>query len=492
MPATTVQGDSAASPFGDARGRRRTERRAARLRARATVSARARAGRDERSNARARREAPSGDDEKAQPPALADAKSSTTRDGARETARAMSNEDASDVEIAVSFVTRLPEEFRVSESAIEVPGRLTRYGLSEVVNHLLGATTPTPFDFLIDGTLLRTSLAKLALRLGKSAEATLVVEYVPALGPPTAAETTKCEAWVSSIDGSWAKAVVTGSFDGKARLWSPVGKLLCELEGAEERVCSVSLAPPSAGADAENACVVLAASADHTLRSYAVTLTGKKCELGEQRVFKGHEGTVTDVASAYGARLFASCSVDCTARVWKIDGGESANEKVTKKRRTSKKSEATDDDAMVDDASAKIGLGEELVLRGHTDQVRAVSWESPQVLWTGAYDNTIRAWDVETGEEKESHHTNSSVHTLDVSRGGSRFAFGGSDRLVNVWDPRESASAKACLKLKSHEVSLSSCVLSLALAPVRKVSDEHTFDSRHSCVRAQSITLIFY
>ena len=55
----------------------------------------------------------------------------------------MSNEDASDVEIAVSFVTRLPEEFRVSESAIEVPGRLTRYGLSEVVNHLLGATTPT-------------------------------------------------------------------------------------------------------------------------------------------------------------------------------------------------------------------------------------------------------------------------------------------------------------------------------------------------------------
>ena len=294
----------------------------------------------ERSNARARRETPSGDDEKAQPPANADAKSSPTRDGARETAKAMSNEDANDVEIAVSFVTRLPEEFRVSESAIEVPGRLTRYGLSEVVNHLLGATTPTPFDFLIDGTLLRTSLAKLALRLGKSAEATLVVEYVPALGPPTAAETTKCEAWVSSIDGSWAKAVVTGSFDGKARLWSPVGKLLCEFEGAEERVCSVSLAPPSAGADAENACVVLAASADHTVRSYAVTLTGKKCELGEQRVFKGHEGTVTDVASAYGARLFASCSVDGTARVWKIDGGESANEKVTKKRKTSKKSEA--------------------------------------------------------------------------------------------------------------------------------------------------------
>ena len=92
------------------------------------------------------------------------------------------------MQIAVSFVTRLPDAYRVSESAIEVPGKLTRYGLSEVVNHLLGADAPTPFDFLIDGVLLRTSLAKLALRLGKSAEATLEVEYVPALGPPKEAE----------------------------------------------------------------------------------------------------------------------------------------------------------------------------------------------------------------------------------------------------------------------------------------------------------------
>ena len=68
----------------------------------------------------------------------------------------MSANGGDDVEIAVSFVTRLPEAFRVSESPITVPGKLTRYGLSEVVNHLLGTETPTPFDFLVDGVLLRT------------------------------------------------------------------------------------------------------------------------------------------------------------------------------------------------------------------------------------------------------------------------------------------------------------------------------------------------
>ena len=365
--------------------------------------------------------------------------------------RAMSAGDENDVQIAVSFVTRLPDAYRVSESAIEVPGKLTRYGLSEVVNHLLGADAPTPFDFLIDGVLLRTSLAKLALRLGKSAEATLEVEYVPALGTPKEAESARCAEWISSVDGSWAKAVVTGSFDGKARLWTPKGKLLCELEGHEQRVVAVSLAPPADASAANDSCVVLSASADRHVRSYAVTLRGKKSEIEEQKVFKGHQGTVTDVASAMGAQLFASCSVDRTARVWKLAGGEPVAEKASKKRKLKKR----DEDEGSDDEQD--GLGEELVLTGHTDQVRAVAWESPNVVWTGSYDHTVRAWDVETGEERESNRTNSSVHCLAIAPDGGKYAYGGNDRLVNVWDPRETTS-KACLKLKSHEVRTSSRV----------------------------------
>ncbi len=34
----------------------------------------------------------------------------------------------------------------------------TRYGLSQIINQLLGTTEPQPFDFLIAGTLLRESL----------------------------------------------------------------------------------------------------------------------------------------------------------------------------------------------------------------------------------------------------------------------------------------------------------------------------------------------
>ena len=104
-----------------------------------------------------------------------------------------------EVQITATFVTKTitNPKFIVSPSPITVPGKLTRYGLSEVVNHLLSLSTAAsggeenenetksiPFDFYIDNCLLRTSLAKMAKKLSKSAEQTLVIEYVPAQMPP--------------------------------------------------------------------------------------------------------------------------------------------------------------------------------------------------------------------------------------------------------------------------------------------------------------------
>ena len=54
-----------------------------------------------------------------------------------------------------------------------MPVTLKRFGLSEVVNHLLGnfkgedeTKAPIPFDFLIDGVLLRTSIEDYLTKMG--------------------------------------------------------------------------------------------------------------------------------------------------------------------------------------------------------------------------------------------------------------------------------------------------------------------------------------
>ena len=72
----------------------------------------------------------------------------------------------------------------MTEAPIQLPVRLTRYGLSEVVNHLLGAAPPRPFDFLLQGELLRGSLGKAMQRLALSGEEAVTLEYIELLAPP--------------------------------------------------------------------------------------------------------------------------------------------------------------------------------------------------------------------------------------------------------------------------------------------------------------------
>jgi ribosome biogenesis protein YTM1 len=45
-------------------------------------------------------------------------------------------------QVTLRLTTQLPERFRVPATALAVPARLTRYGLSEVVNTLLQHCAP--------------------------------------------------------------------------------------------------------------------------------------------------------------------------------------------------------------------------------------------------------------------------------------------------------------------------------------------------------------
>lgn len=51
------------------------------------------------------------------------------------------NGDGVERQVQVKFVTKLPPALRVVSSAFAIPAKLGRYGLSEVVNTLLGLGT---------------------------------------------------------------------------------------------------------------------------------------------------------------------------------------------------------------------------------------------------------------------------------------------------------------------------------------------------------------
>ena len=160
----------------------------------------------------------------------------------------------------VRFTTRLEPSLRVTEAPIQLPVRLTRYGLSEVVNHLLGAAPPRPFDFLLQGELLRGSLGKAMARLALSGEEAVTLEYIELLAPPQPQAHPRGFKKPKVQDGSRARDVSIGCVRVGTELVMVDGDLESTPEGrqAAEKVRGIDLlqyadAATQAKADAKKA-----------------------------------------------------------------------------------------------------------------------------------------------------------------------------------------------------------------------------------------------
>ena len=110
-------------------------------------------------------------------------------------------DETDEPQIRVSFTTH-HDKYKVTETPFAVPMRLTRYGLSEVINHLLGLDTPQPFDFLIDSVFLRTSLSKHVKQYKLTTEDVVEIQYLPMLQMPESKHENKEPDWISCVNGS--------------------------------------------------------------------------------------------------------------------------------------------------------------------------------------------------------------------------------------------------------------------------------------------------
>ncbi|KAL8470980.1 hypothetical protein ACS0TY_033525 [Phlomoides rotata] len=114
--------------------------------------------------------------------------------------------EVSSRQVQVRFVTNLKPPYKVPQASISIPANLTRFGLSALVNNLLQAANvewkSEPFDFLIDGELVRMSLEEFLLAKGIFAEKVLEIEYIKAIVPRKEEDPSLHDDWVSAVDGS--------------------------------------------------------------------------------------------------------------------------------------------------------------------------------------------------------------------------------------------------------------------------------------------------
>ena len=215
------------------------------------------------------------------------------------------------------------------------------------------------------------------------------------------------------------------SADQTVRLWDAhTGELRNTLSGHRGWIRSLSFSPDGQ--------LLATASADHTVRVWNVH-TGQA-----RHILQGHENNVYSVAYSPDGQTLASGSVDQTVRFWDAQSGQvrqvlqghakwvrslafSPDGQTLASGHTDKlvrlwdvstllKAGPPEGDASESDETLAGGDTHRNILSGHTNLVRFIAFSPDgQTLASGSVDQTIRLWNMRTGQVRHvlSGHTNS-------------------------------------------------------------------------------------
>lgn len=380
----------------------------------------------------------------------------------------------SESQIKVRFFTKEEDtSLHAPEAPLFVPTALKRYGLSEVVNHLLEREDQVPFDFLIDGVLLRSSLDEYLTKNGLSSEAFLLIEYARAVLPPSFLASFNAEDWVSSIDTLSASSaskgtdisglkqprILAGSYDSVVRTYDMSGRVQQQFLGHLAAVKAVKWVSAHRAVSGAN---------DGQIRLWKTSVNEtEEVDLAKTvAILTGHSGAVANIdANAKSLRIL-SASHDTTVGLWSsvpkdmnVVDPMSAEAKgafaslASKKRR---KMAHRDGDIK---HRAPLAL-----LEGHLQPVEDVCFDETDnsVAYSVSQDHNIKTWDLVTGRCVDTRSTGYSLLSVLQLPDTHLIATGSSARHINLYDPRVAVGAteRSTIKLIGHTnfvVSLTAC-----------------------------------
>ncbi|KAH0542243.1 ribosome biogenesis protein ytm1 [Glutinoglossum americanum] len=379
-------------------------------------------------------------------------------------------------QVKVQFITShadisLPE----NTGPILVPTHLRRYGLSSIINHLLASEKPIPFDFLIAGAFLRTSLDEYLTANGLSSESILTLEYVRSLIPPLYLASFEHDDWVSTVDvlsrssplpqlssdAAGQERILSGSYDGLLRVWNMSSQILATSSsvgdgGHTSSIKAAKFISPSQ---------VVSSGLDRTVRiwNYNESSDHFSAELEPLLELYGHTGSVDSLAVHAPTNKILSASTDHTLGIWSVNKSDNptAPPQLLPSRRStsarSKRRKTTSSD------STTPCRGPLALLRSHTAPVSSTvfSPSDPTVAYSVSWDHTLRTWDLVTASLVDTRTTSHPLLSLTSLPDLHLLAAGTSARHITLIDPRADVTTVSALTLRGH----ANAVVSLARDP---------------------------
>ncbi|KAF9234666.1 ribosome biogenesis protein YTM1 [Melanogaster broomeanus] len=300
----------------------------------------------------------------------------------------------------VIFTTKTP--YPLPSQKFMIPLDWKRYQLSQLINKALSLVKPIPFDFLVHGEILRSSLGEWRAEKGIGEEDTLEIEYFESVLPPQRISTLPHEDWVSS---SIHRHFLTASYDGHIRLFDYSQKAVRDTPAHQAPITSVCVVPSPEATD--ESVLALASLHLHTspLSSIASDHTGSSLLTASWDHLIGHWDTKVPSEDEIAA-----------------EAGE------RKKRRK-----------IVGEAERPKRKAPTTVLKSHTARVSKALFApgSNQKAYSCGFDSTVRTWDVESGVCTDTITVpERPMLDLTITPDGTTALASSTDRTVSIFDLR--------------------------------------------------------
>jgi ribosome biogenesis protein len=368
------------------------------------------------------------------------------------------NGDSSAPQVRIRLATNNPRYALADSAPILVPTSFRRLALSSLVNNLLGHDQAVPFDFIIRGTYLRTTLEEYLTEIGTSSETVIEAEYTPAQKPPRYVASFQHDDWVSAVDVlSGAQTshgnprILSASYDGHLRVWN-----------TSSQVLATSPAKSAGGhssfvKDAKFVSYTHLASAgfDRVLRvwKYDEEADALSATITPHLELYGHTSCIDSIATHAPTHRLLTASADHSIGLWstrKSDAPAAPDDLVPKTVRENGKRRKLNPPVSVSQR------GPLSMLRQHTQQVSGVIFDSKDstVAYSTSWDQTMRTWDLVTSSVVDTRTTNQALFAVEQMPELHLVATGTAGRDIKLIDPRASAAAVTVMTLRGHKNSV--------------------------------------
>jgi len=394
---------------------------------------------------------------------------------------------STDIQLPINLFTRDPSQ-SIPSSTYLIPASWRRFQLSELINKVLSTSTPgaapVPFEFIVEGELLRTTLdAWVKANRNGDVESTINVEYIRSLLPPKQVGTWNEDDWVSGVSLKMPGYILLSSYLSHLKIL-PMSATTSTVTSAASHTTSAStdvlytlplptslgatccawLSPPSSSTESS---LVAAGSLDRLTHVFTVPslLSPDQLAATEVLTLHGHTGPITSVQPSRSYDNVLTSSWDGTVNLYPLPSSTRTLESLlthdveaepasylpganrSKKRRTAATAESSSGEAQAKgEGVSGYRKAPIMTLRGHSARVGGVVWDRTEGgrAWSVAWDGTVRGWDVESGygdvvKQGPSDRAGLCIDQL-ANTGKGTLITGGMDRTVCLWDTREASS----------------------------------------------------